>query len=441
MRRALVLLRGVACSGGEAPSAPKPVSVTPSRVAAGSGASITVNGNDFYADVVTDFRRRANSTVNSAFAVTLIAGDGTELVLDGVQLVDRNALTAEVSAAVPRGLYDVKVTDPAGREGVLTGALRLVTSAESVAKFTFDFIDPQRAGIPFAVGVTAVDEVGENVEGFDGMAQLTAPSAAPVTIGPFARGRARGFITVAMPGSGVVVTATDALGHVGSSDPFDVTAGEPAQLSFVEAPERMPAGACGGPFTVEVQDIFGNAAAPGAASAFSVAVIPPEGGELFSDAACATSTAGGMLSGRSSFYVRATKAGRPRLRVVPEAWPSALREVDVDAGVAVGLEIASAPQVLAAGMCSQPVVVRVRDAFGNTAAVDTAAPLEVAATPATGVTLHEDPACAAPLNVLEVADGGTEARFFFRSAVPALLELSVDGGVLGVAVQGEEVTP
>jgi hypothetical protein len=239
----------------------------------------------------------------------------------------------------------------------------------------------------------------------------------------------------------VTLGAIDALGHAGTSPPFDVRPGEPAKVAFVEAPDRVAAGACGGPFTLEVQDTFGNPAPAGTASSFSVALSPPEGGELFSDPACATASATGMLQGRASVFVRATKAGRPQLRVVPDAWPSAVREVDVDAGAAVGLEIASAPQVLSAGMCSQPVVVRARDAFGNPAAVGAAVPLEPAVAPATGVTLHGDSACAAGLNVLELAPGAAEARFHFRSAVPAMLTLSVDGGALGVAVQGEEVTP
>ncbi|MBK7860355.1 MAG: hypothetical protein IPJ65_17435 [Archangiaceae bacterium] len=349
--------------------------------------------------------------------------------------------TASVPATVARGLYDVRVADPQGRTGTVTGGLRLVTPAESVAAFMFDPLDAQRADVPFVIGLTAVDEVGTRVEGFDGTATVTAPGGAPVLVGPFALGRARGFVTVSMPASQVSLSAADALGHTGVSDAFDVTAGEAARVAFVAAPERMAAGACGGPFTLEVQDTFGNPATATAASRFTVTVNPPEGGELFADPACGTAAASGMLQGRADLYVRATRAGRPQLRVVPEAWPSALREVDVDAGVAVGLEIVSAPQVLAAGMCSQPVVVRARDAFGNAAAVEGGAVLTVEVAPSTGVTLHDEGTCATALNALELADGGVEARFFFRSAVPAMLELGVDGGSLGVAVQNEEVTP
>lgn len=404
-------------------------------------AEISIEGEDFFAEVFTNFVRARNSELHADFTVSLAPGMGDAIALDGVTFVDSTKLTAQVPATVSRALYDVVVTDPNGSSGKLTGALRVVTPAESVAAFELDPILGQRAGVPFVVGVTAVDEAGTRVEGFDGTAQLMATGSIPVSIGPFALGRARGFVTVPQPAMALTVTATDAQGHAGVSEPFDVTPGEPARVAFVDAPARIAAGACGGPFTLEVQDTFGNPAAPSASSAFSVSVNPPEGGEPFMDAACTTTSAAGMLQGRASFYVRATKAGRPQLRVVPEAWPSALRELDVDAGVAVGLEIASAPQVLAAGMCSQPVVVRARDAFGNAAVV--AAPVALGADlqPSTGVTLHDEGTCATPLNALEIAAGAAEARFHFRSAVPAMLELRVDGGVLGVAVQGEEVTP
>ncbi len=441
MRFRHVALVLCACSSAVLPSEPKPGGVSPSRVAAGSATTLTITGSGFFAEVVTDFRKRANSTLEADFIVSVIAESGDEIVLEGVTLVDTGTLTAELPALTARGLYDVAVTDPRGRTGTVTGGLRVVTSAESVAAFEFDAIDAQRAGVPFTIGLTAVDEVGHTVEGFDGVAQVTAPGAPPVAIGPFVLGRARTFVTVAQPASQVTLAASDALGHGGTSPAFEVTPSEAARAAFVDGPPRVGAGDCGGPFTLEVQDTFGNPAAAGAASPFSASVNPPEGGALFSDSACATALGTGMLQGRTSFFVRATKAGRPQLRVVPQAWPTAVRDVDVDAGVAAEIEIASAPQVLAAGMCSQPVVVRARDAFGNASPVSAAVPLEVAVQPATGVTLHADSACASPLNVLELAAEGLEARFHFRSAVPAMLTLSVDAGVLGVAVQGEEVTP
>lgn len=430
-----------ACSGSVLPTEPRPSAVAPSRIAAGSGATLTITGSGFFAEVVTDFRKRASSTLDADFTASIVAENGDVTELTSVTLVDSVTVTAELPAIGARGLYDVTVSDPRGRTGTLTGALRIVTSAESVSAFVFDAIDGQRAGVPFVVGLTAVDEVGRTVEGFDGMAQLEAPGAAPVPIGPFVLGRARAFATVAQPAAGVTLTASDALGHTGTSPPFDVTPGDAARVGFVEAPPRIAAGACGGPFTLEVQDTFGNPAVPTAASPFTLSVNPPEGGGLFTDGACGTAMAGGMLQGRSSFFVRATRAGGLELRAVPEAWPSAVREVDVDAGTAVGVEIASAPQVLRAGMCSQPVVVRSRDAFGNATPVSAAAALEIDVQPSTGVTLHVDSACASPLNQLEIAAGEVEARFHFRSAVPAMLSLSVDAGVLGVAVQGEEVTP
>ncbi|MBL8957621.1 MAG: hypothetical protein JNK82_43000 [Myxococcaceae bacterium] len=441
MRRASLMLLACACAGAPAPSSPQPSSVTPSRVAAGAPSTLTIGGMGFDAEIFTDWRRPSWSELRADFAVTVVAESGAETALAAVTLLEDGSLSGELPAMSERGLYDVVVTDPRGNTGTLTGALRVVTSAESIASFVFDAIEPQRAGVPFAVGVTAVDEAGRTVEGFDGVASLLMPDVAVLPIGPFVLGRARRFVTVAQPATGVKLSAFFTLSLIGVSAPFDVTPGEAARVAFIDAPARFTAGACGGPFTLEVQDTFGNPASASAMSAFTLAVNPPEGGQLFADAACGAAMAGGTLQGRTSFFVRSTRAGRPELRVVPEAWPSATRAVDVDAGAAVGLEIVSAPQVLAAGMCSRAVRVRARDAFGNASPVESASALEVSIGPATGVTLHSDGACASPLNVLELSAGGLEARFHFRSAVPAMLTVSVDGGVLGVAAQGAEVTP
>jgi hypothetical protein len=404
-------------------------------------AQLTISGTDFYADVFTDFQKHQGSSLVAEFSASLLPETGDPVPLEAVTFVDSETLLAQLPGTVPRGLYDVTVVDPHGRSGTITGGLRLVTPAESVAAFMFDPLDPEVAGVPFAVGLTAVDEVGTRVEGFDGTATVTAPGEVPVMVGPFVLGRSRGFVTIAQPAAAVQLSASDALGHSGTSDAFDVTAGDPARVVFIAAPDRIGAGACGGPFTLEVQDTFGNPTMASAPSPFSVMVNPPEGGQLFSDSACAAASASGMLQGRASFFVRSTRAGRPQLRVVPDAWPSAVREVDVDAGAPTGLVVASAPQVLAAGMCSAPVVVRAVDAFGNGAAVASSVPLTVDVEPSTGVTLHDEGTCATMLNSLDLAAGAAEATFFFRSAVPAMLKLSVDGGVLGVAAQGEEVTP
>ena len=57
------------------------------------------------------------------------------------------------------------------------------------------------------------------------------------------------------------------------------------------------------------------------------------------------------------------------------------------------------------------------------------------------VTLHADSQCGTPLNALTLDAGTTQQQFFFSSAAPAMLTLTVDGGTLGAATQSEQVTP
>ncbi len=244
--------------------------------------------------------------------------------------------------------------------------------------------------------------------------------------------------------TGVVLTAVDALGHMGQSAPFDVTAGDAARIVFTAGPASATAGDCAGPFSVAVQDTFGNPSSATSVVTFTAAVNPPDGAGVFADATCMTDSAMGAFDagqGALSLFVRATVAGQPQLRVVPEAWPSAERDLDVDAGMPAVLAITSAPQVIAASMCSMAVVVQSQDAFGNAAALSADLILTPDLEPAANVTFHSDAQCSADLDVLQISASQTATQFFFSSAAAAMLTLTVDGGTLGVATQNEQVTP
>jgi hypothetical protein len=409
------------------------MTVAPSRGAAGSATALTLTGS-FFADVLTDFRRPSNSEVDDAFHVWLV-GD-SEVELGAVTLVDDQTVTAEVPATTPRGLYDVVVIDASGREGRATGAFRVVTSAESVASFLFDPIDPQHAGVPFFITLTAEDEAGHDVEGFDGTATIGS-----TVIGPFVLGRGRGQVVIAAPASGVVLNAVDALGHLGTSNAFDVTPGDAARVAFTAGPSGVAAGACGGPFVLQAEDTFGNATTARTTVNVEIDVNPPDGASVFSDATCMTAASLSMPAGQGTtqFFVEVTKAGRPQLRAVPDAWPSVSRDLDVDAGAASAIAVISAQQVLTAGMCSQPVVLQAQDAYGNASPVSADVALTPDLEPAMNVTLHDDGTCGTALNALTLASGQTQAQFFFSSPSAAMLTLTVDGGTLGFATQLEEV--
>jgi hypothetical protein len=415
-------------------SAPVVDMVSPSRGAAGSTTELTITGS-FFAEILTDFRKPSGSLIDDQFTVTLDAG-GSTVTLAAVTFVDSTHLTAEVPASAPRGLYDVVVTDSSGRSTTATGAFRIVTSAESVSSFTFDPIDPQHAGVPFFIGLTAEDDSNHTVEGFVGTATVGS-----VTIGPFVLGRGRGQVVIALPATAVTLTAMDALGHMGTSNAFDVTAGDAARVVFTAGPPNIGAGACGGPFVLQAQDTLGNPATATSAVGVRVDVNPPDGASVFGDAMCMTAASLSMAAGQGTaqFFVQVKKAGRPQLRAVPDAWPSVVRDLDVDAGPASTLAIVSAEQVLMAGMCSQPVVVEAQDAFGNASPVTADVALTPDLEPAMNVTLHADATCGTMLNALTLDAGTTQTQFFFSSASAAMLTLTVDGGTLGLATQSEEV--
>jgi hypothetical protein len=146
-----------------------------------------------------------------------------------------------------------------------------------------------------------------------------------------------------------------------------------------------------------------------------------------------------MGQGSASFWVKVTLAGRPQLRAVPDAWPSVQRDLDIDAGAPTAIAIASPPQVITAGMCSQPVVVQAQDAYGNPSPVASSVALTPDFGTAMGVTLHDDGTCGTPLVSLSIPAGQPQAQLFFSAPSAVMLTLTVDAGTLGTAAQAEEV--
>src|SRR5207248_5121433 len=204
------------------------------------------------------------------------------------------ALTATVPAGLAIGGYDLTVTNPRGESGVLEQAYRVITSAESVASFRFDPLSQQRAGVPFAVGIAAVDSSGRVVDGFTGSVTLADSSGAltPTSAGPFVLGRAHlADAEVPQPRSQDVLTAADALGHLGSSNPFEVKPGLPSEIDFSSPALMLTAGACSPALTLEARDVRAVAVPLEEPEQLALLAGPPNRVSFFSDAACANALA------------------------------------------------------------------------------------------------------------------------------------------------------
>jgi hypothetical protein len=234
----LGVVLSLACTRAPLSTGPIPFSVTPSQSAALQPVTLEIAGSGFEARVQTDFDKSAGD-VEARFAAQMepVAG-GAAVPLQEVTLTPRRTLQGIVPAGIPHGVYRLLVTDPLGRTGTLEQAFRVLASAESVSSFRVDVLEAPRAGVPFAVTVTAIDGGGSTVDGFEGSVALSdaTGTVSPATLGPFVLGQLQAQVIIGDLASADQLVASDPLGHSGSSAPFDVVAGPPMSIVFPQAP-------------------------------------------------------------------------------------------------------------------------------------------------------------------------------------------------------------
>jgi hypothetical protein len=328
--RCLVLALAVLAGCARAPSSqgPAPLAIAPAQTTAVVPVPVEVSGQGFEAVVQTDFTRRDPSALQATFQVRLLPSTGGAAVdLGQVALTPRKTLTAVVPAGLARGTYDVEVVDPAGRSGVLPRGFRVVTSAETVASFKVDLVEPARAGVPFLVSLSALDAQGQVVDGFAGDVTLTdlTGTVSPGSTAPFALGRLQTRITVTPVTAADVVTATDALGRSGTSPPFAVTAGPPVALAFASVPVSAAARACSPPIALELRDGYGNASPAAAPVAVELQSAPAGSLAFYADAGCAATVSTVTVaagSPQASFRFVGGVAQPVAIRAVPAGLPS-----------------------------------------------------------------------------------------------------------------------
>ncbi len=310
---------------------PQPAHVVPARVDGLLDAPIEIEGSGFEALATTDFRD-GSGALDAGFTASLApSGGGAAVPLARVIFTDGKTLLATVPAGLPHVLYDLVVTDAAGRTGFLAGALRVATPAGALAGFRVAPLPAQHAGGSFTVAITAVDAGGGLVDGFEGTVTLSDATGtlAPQQAGPFVAGELRVPVVVEALAEADILQVLDAAGRSGESSQFGVGPGLPVAVAFAATPLAGGAGACLGPFTLEVLDQLGHAAPAEAELRAVLETDPPGSAQLFLGAGCGE-PAGEVLtiaSGASSgeLSLRAA-AGGLTLRARPDGLPSALLE-------------------------------------------------------------------------------------------------------------------
>lgn len=323
----LIVLAGCRRSPGSE-ELPLLFAVVPS-VVDGRALDVELHGENFVPAVATDFTRASRSTLDGTFTATLMpSAGGDPIPLEAPEHVTPELLRARLPEGLAKGSYDLLLVDPAGRESRLVSALSVVTSAESVAGFRFEAVGLQRLGVPFTVLLTAVDQAGQTVDGFDGTVRLTdVGGSLSVSSAPFLLGRGQVEVTATIAGTWVL-SAEDALGHSSDSEPFEVRGGLPLRARVLEAPGSADVGGCAGPLRFRFDDALGNPADVEAPVTVSLRSLP-EGVPFFSDPACAEPATSLVASTPGELYFRPTTVGALQLHLLPEALVHATHSLTV----------------------------------------------------------------------------------------------------------------
>ena len=220
----------------------------------------------------------SQQTTGVPFPVTITAVDingntvtsysGTNTLSDSTGTM--SPTTAQLSHGVWSGLVTITQvdssviisTDGGGKTGDSNSFETLPTGFDH---FEINPItDPQTAGTPLQITVSAVDVNGNVVPSYAGTAslQVTLPGTiSPSTATTFTNGVWTGSVTLLKTGVDVTITATDPVTlKFGTSNEFDVKPGALASFSISEYPTSTPSGQNFGTRNVVVRayDFWGN---------------------------------------------------------------------------------------------------------------------------------------------------------------------------------------
>ncbi len=112
-----------ACARADLPE-PRPEHIEPSSVIALTETEVTIVGTGFLVDARISYRDRDRSRVSSAFGAA-VGG----VALEGVTYIDSSTLGARLPGVFAEGVYDLVITDPAGRTATLRDALTVTPRA------------------------------------------------------------------------------------------------------------------------------------------------------------------------------------------------------------------------------------------------------------------------------------------------------------------------
>jgi hypothetical protein len=210
----------------------------------------------------------------------------------------------------------------------------------------------------------------------------------------------------------------------------------------VQAPP-VTAGACSSA-KVQVRGANGATTLVTANTPVSLTVDPNTSVDFYSDAACTTPAQLITLAtetGEVPFYFVGRVTGKVTLSASAPGLSPGLQNVEFIPGAGPRLVVLTLPQVATAGTCSSQVVVQSQDAQGNALPTSAVTAIRLAATPSEGFRFYSDASCTTEVTSVNLAQGTTNASFYFRGAKAGNVTVTVTATGYTGNSQAETINP
>lgn len=243
--------------------------------------------------------------------------------------------------------------------------------------------------------------------------------------------------------AGSVTLSASATGLTTATRTLQVTPGTGNKLVFTSTPRTAVARACSQAVQFQSQDALNNPAPVTAATV--VTPVAPQGSTLkfYSDSGCNTELTSGITlavgASNGAFYFKGTLAGTVNVNLTANTFTGAQQTATITAGPPTVM-VFTGPATTAAGDCSTPVTVTLKDADGNTANATGATNINI--TPNGGpLTYSTGATCTPTTTTVSIAAGSSSATFRYRSTQAGSFNIGGSFGGLTSTPLAVTITP
>ncbi|HLL52679.1 MAG TPA: putative metal-binding motif-containing protein, partial [Myxococcaceae bacterium] len=245
--------------------------------------------------------------------------------------------------------------------------------------------------------------------------------------------------------SGAVTVTATATGMPQVTQVQTITAATALALGFRTAAQTVTVGNCSGLTEIEARDQYGNPSGVATARTVTLSVPPTVSGFAFySDAGCNTVVTqvtipiGNITAG---FYFKGTQAGQVNITAATPSFASASQVQTLAPGAPTALAFATSAQMVAAGTCSAPLRVQVRDSLQNPSPVPSPLLVSLTAMPNAGSSFgfYSDAGCNSPVSTLTLAQGTHTQDVYFKGTLAGSVAVTASAANLSPANQSQSI--